>query len=108
MAIKNPIVEDLKEQLRKASLRADNEKEMRLRTEGELEKYENAEEEESRMVRDMRRRDDEYRQQLESEVAWMRRLIEFLCVPKEKMEILEKMRAEITMSGEDPRFRRNY
>jgi len=103
MARKNPIIETLKEDLRIARRERENEKELKLRAQGKLEKYEEAEEHENRMVRDMRNREQEYVQRLESDVAWMRRLVEFLCVPADKIEAIQKFKEEITMSG-DPGF----
>lgn len=108
MARKNPIIENLKEELRIAKRERENERELKLRAQGKLEKYEEAEEHENRMVRDMRNREHEYTQRLESDVAWMRRLVEFLTVPADKMQILEEMKNKIEISG-DPGFpRRNY
>lgn len=106
MARKNPIIENLKEDLRRAKLAAENEKELKNRALGKLEKYEEKDEEETRMVRDMRRREDEYRQQLEDQVSWMRRLVEQLCVPADKLKVLEEARINQVHVGMEPR--RNY
>jgi hypothetical protein len=101
MARRNPKIIELEEKLRKEKLRADNNGELHQRALGKLEKYEEKDEEESRLVRDMRRRDDEYRQQLEDQVSWMRRLLEHMCLPPEKLELFEKFRQE-TLSAGDP------
>lgn len=108
MPRRNPIVEGLKEELRVTKREAENEKALRQRTEGKLEKYEEKEERERDDISRMMRRDEEYRHQLEDQVLWMRRLVEHMCIPIEKLELFEKFRTEITMSA-DPGFpRRNY
>lgn len=109
MARKNPIIENLKEELRIAKRERENEKELKLRAQGKLEKYEEAEEEDKRRVRDMMRRDEEYRHQLEDQVVWLRRLVENLCIPEDKLKMIEKARQDIVISGNGGGFPgRNY
>ena len=109
MPRRNPVVEELKEKLRKAELRAENEQEAKHRAQGKLEKYEEQEEREREHRGMMVREREEYTQRLESDVAWMRRLVEFLTVPADKMQILEELKNKIEISG-DPGFppRRHY
>lgn len=107
MARRNPKVVELEEKLRLAKREAENEKELKHRAQGKLEKYEEAEEHENRMVRDMRNREHEYVQRLESDVAWMRRLVEFLCIPEDKLKKIQEFNEKIQISG-DGRLPRPY
>lgn len=102
-ARKTPTVKRLEEELRLATRRADNAEELHHRAQGKLEKYEEQEERESRQVRDMMRRDEEYRRQLEDQVVWMRRLVEQLCVPADKLKVLEEVRMNQVNIGMEPR-----
>lgn len=53
------------------------------------------------------RRQDEHMRQLESEVAWMRRLVEFLCIPEEKLKTINEFKERVQISG-DPGFPPRY
>lgn len=103
-------IKELEEELQKANLRADNEFALHERTKGKLEKYEEQEQREREerdrtMVRAERRIED-----LQDQTQWLRHLIEDLCIPKEKMEMLIKSRNETTMRDPDflPKFNRRY
>lgn len=104
MATRNPKIKALEEELRKANLRADNEKELRLRTEGKLEKYEKNDEEEAREVRSIRDMEMRHKEELENQISWMRRLIENMALPKDKLKMFRQEEERIQI-GMDPRHR---
>ena len=111
MAKKNPKLVKLEEELRKAELRADNEKEIRIRLEGKLEKFEEKDDEDDRLRMVQRNSEREYQHQLEDQVLWLRRLVENLSIPKDKLELINRAREEVNINGGDfqmePQFRRN-
>lgn len=107
MARRNPKIIELEENLRKANLRADNAEELHHRAQGKLEKYEEEEERRKEERHMLVREREEYTRQLESEVAWMRRLVEFLCIPADKLEAIQKFKEEIHIEGR-PYPGRNY
>ena len=100
MARKNPKIVELEEKLRKANLRAENEQELKFRAQGKLEKYEEQEEKERENRHMMVREREQYTQRLESDVAWMRRLVEFLTVPADKLQALEEFKSRMEISGD--------
>lgn len=83
------------------------EKEARLKAEGKIEQYKEKEEREQEERRMLVRRQDEHMRQLESEVAWMRRLVEFLCIPEEKLKTINEFKERVQISG-DPGFPPRY
>lgn len=108
MARKNPIVEELKEKLRRAELRAENELELKHRVQGKLEKYEEEEERRKEERHMMVREREDYTRRLESDVAWMRRLVEFLTIPKEKLKDIQEFNNKIEITGSDRGFPPRY
>lgn len=107
-----PITTQLRRAIADLEYKLRSEKDARLKLEGKLERYEEIEKktEESQMNQVYSER--QYKEELENQIVWMRRLVEDLCLPKDKLEILRKQDETIVTNSYDnmlqPSMKKHY